>query len=117
MAWPENTVRADADECDTKYKDDLTALLQREADIQTRIEARHDSADAEDHKARMMLHQGEHRVKDVRACMNEATRLRSLARDDQKEIDAIDKHLAAPLNVTDLIGSLRQTKSNHPTPK
>ncbi|OAL02787.1 hypothetical protein IQ06DRAFT_345776 [Phaeosphaeriaceae sp. SRC1lsM3a] len=104
------------DEVLTKHRIDLAALLERKADIQKKIDERHKSADDEDDKANTMLRQRRFQEGDARKCLEEARRLRSMARNDQMEIDAIDSHLATALYWIQPT-SLSASNRDHPTPE
>ncbi|KAF1915745.1 hypothetical protein BDU57DRAFT_518874 [Ampelomyces quisqualis] len=97
QATPTEPAARATHDLDSKHQRDLNTLLHRKSHIQSRIATRNKQAAYEDYKARRMLAWPPNFKQDVQACLSEAARLRVLADQDQKEVDAIDEHLTGAM--------------------
>jgi hypothetical protein len=82
---------------DEKRERDLNKLLSCRRHTKTQVENQYRLADYKDYEARRLLHMGEQWAGDADKCLKEARKARILAKEEQLEIDAIDKLLEKEL--------------------
>jgi hypothetical protein len=82
---------------DEKCQRDLNTLLSRKRHIKTQVKNQYRLADYKDYEARRLLYMGKQSVKDADECLKEAPKARMLAKEEQIEIDTIDKLLEKEL--------------------
>jgi hypothetical protein len=82
---------------DEKRERDLNTLLSRRRHTKIQVEIQYRLADYKDYETRRLLHMGEQWAGDADKCLKEARKARILAKEEQLEIDAIDKLLEKEL--------------------
>jgi hypothetical protein len=82
---------------DEKRQRDINTVLSHKRHIKTQVENQYRLADYKDYEARRLLNMGEQWVKDANECLKKARKARMLAKEEQMEVDAIDKLLEREL--------------------